>query len=89
MPRTACSRSTGGDETITLSDITDVSGLEMRIDSTASESVDFALPTNSLTINAWHGIDTVQVTTVDTDYRRDAGDQRRCWNGLGEHLDPI
>jgi hypothetical protein len=52
----------GGAETITL---TDAAGANMTIDSTLGESVTFANPTASLTINAGTGNDTVTITSVD------------------------
>ena len=55
---------TGGAETITL---VDAAGANMTIDSTLSESITFANPTNSLTINAGTGADTVTITSVDAD----------------------
>ncbi len=55
---------TGGAETITL---TDASGANMTINSTLGESVTFANPTGSLTINAGTGDDTVTITSVDAD----------------------
>lgn len=54
----------GGAETITL---TDANGAAMTIDSALSESVTFANPTDSLTINAGSGNDTVNITSVDAD----------------------
>ncbi|MFM9959810.1 MAG: beta strand repeat-containing protein, partial [Planctomycetaceae bacterium] len=54
----------GGAETITL---TDATGAAMTIDSTLSESVTFANPTGSLTINAGTGNDIVNITSVDAD----------------------
>ncbi|MCB9939631.1 MAG: hypothetical protein H6823_15420, partial [Planctomycetaceae bacterium] len=57
----------GGQETITLSDGTASDG-RMTIDSTASESVDFVIPTASLTINAGSGDDTIEIDSVDADY---------------------
>ena len=59
---------TGGAETITL---TDATGANMTIDSTLSESITFANPTGSLTINAGTGDDTVTVTSVDAAYNVD------------------
>ncbi|MBI5757591.1 MAG: autotransporter-associated beta strand repeat-containing protein, partial [Planctomycetales bacterium] len=55
----------GGAETITL---TDATGSNMTIDSTLGESVTFANPTSSLTINAGAGDDTVTVASVDAAY---------------------
>ena len=52
----------GGAETITLSD---AAGANMTIDSTLSESVTFANPTDSLTINAGSGDDIINLTSVD------------------------
>ncbi len=54
----------GGAETITLIDAT---GANMTIDSDLSESVTFANPSGSLTINAGTGNDTVTITSVDAD----------------------
>jgi len=54
---------TGGAETITLTDAA-APGF-MTIDSTLGESVTFANPTSSLTINAGTGDDTVTITSVD------------------------
>jgi len=54
----------GGNETITL---TDAPGANMTIDSTLGESVTFANPTGSLTINAGTGTDTVTIASVDAD----------------------
>lgn len=51
-----------GAETITL---TDATGSAMTIDSPNSESVTFANPSRSLSINAGAGDDTVQITSVD------------------------
>ncbi|MFM9960443.1 MAG: beta-propeller fold lactonase family protein, partial [Planctomycetaceae bacterium] len=59
---------TGGAETITL---TDATGANMTIDSTLGESVTFANPTGSLTINAGTGADIVTVTSVDAAYNVD------------------
>jgi hypothetical protein len=61
---------TGGAETITL---TDATGANMTIDSTLGESVTFANPTGSLTINAGTGADTVTITSVDADGPFNAG----------------
>ncbi|MCI0332736.1 MAG: hypothetical protein L0228_05895, partial [Planctomycetes bacterium] len=55
---------TGGAETITLSD---AAGANMTIDSTLGESVTFANPTVSLTIDAGTGSDTVTIASVDAD----------------------
>ena len=55
----------GGAETITL---TDAAGANMTIDSDLAESVTFANPTGSLTINAGTGADTVSITSVDAAY---------------------
>ena len=56
----------GGDETITL---TDASGANMTIDSdVGGESVTFANPTGSLTINAGTGDDTINVQGADALY---------------------
>ncbi len=57
----------GGDETIIVTDSTASDGKTM-IDSTLSESVYFANPTGSLTINAGTGNDTVTITSVDAAY---------------------
>lgn len=54
----------GGAETITLSD---AAGANMTIDSTASESVTFAIPSGSLTINAGSGADTINIEGIDAD----------------------
>ena len=56
----------GGAETIAL---TDAAGASMTIDSTLGESVTFANPTSSLTINAGTGNDIVTITSVDAAYR--------------------
>ena len=53
---------TGGAETITL---TDAAGANMTIDSTLGESITFANPTNSLTINAGSGDDTITLSSFD------------------------
>ena len=53
----------GGAETITL---TDAAGAAMTIDSPLSESLTFANPSSSLTINAGTGDDIVNITSVDT-----------------------
>lgn len=53
-----------GDDAITLVDAT---GAAMTIDSNLAESVTFANPTNSLTINAGDGTDTVAINSVDLD----------------------
>ena len=55
---------TGGAETITLAD---AAGANMTIDSTLGEIVTFANPTDSLTINAGTGADTVTIASVDAD----------------------
>ena len=55
----------GGAETITL---TDAAGANMTIDSTLGESVTFANPTSSLTINSGTGDDTVNAQGVDAAY---------------------
>lgn len=52
----------GGSETITLAD---AAGAAMTIDSTRGESVTFANPTTSITINAGSGDDAVQIQGVD------------------------
>ncbi len=52
----------GGGESVTLSD---AAGSAMTIDSDLSESITFALPTDSLTLNAGNGNDTVVVSSVD------------------------
>lgn len=54
----------GGTETIAL---TDAAGANMMIDSTLGESVTFANPSSSLTINAGTGDDAVTISSVDTD----------------------
>ena len=51
-----------GNDAITLVDVT---GANMTIDSNLAESVTFANPTNSLTINAGDGTDTVAINSVD------------------------
>ncbi len=56
----------GGAETITLSDAT---GSTLTIDSTLSESVTFANPTSSLTINAGSGDDVVTIASVGPVFR--------------------
>ena len=56
---------TGGAETITL---TNGGTLDMRIDSTLGELVDFTNPTTSLTINANSGADVVDITSMDAGY---------------------
>ncbi len=56
---------TGGAETITLAD---ASGASMTIDSTLGESVTFANPTTSLTINAGTGDDIVTISSVDASF---------------------
>ena len=58
----------GGAETITL---TDAAGAAMTTDSTLGESLTFANPTDSLTINAGTGDDTVTITSVDPAYSAD------------------
>jgi hypothetical protein len=55
---------TGGAETITLAD---AAGANMIIDSTLGESVTFANPTTSITINAGSGDDTIQINSMDSD----------------------
>lgn len=55
----------GGTETITLAD---AAGANMTIDSTASESVTFANPTGSLTINGGDGSDDLTITSMDAAY---------------------
>lgn len=60
---------TSGAERITLSDIADACGVDIRIDSRLGELVDFALPTSSLSIITGSGNDTIQVLSVDSDYR--------------------
>ena len=52
-------------ETITL---TDASGAGMTIASTAAESVTFATPANSLTINAGGGNDTITISSIDASF---------------------
>ena len=54
---------TGGSETITLFDI--LGGPAMAIDSTLGEVVTFNSPTNSLTIDAGTGNDTININGVD------------------------
>ena len=56
---------TGGVETISL---TDAALANMTISSNLSESVTFANPTNSLTINAGIGNDTINITSLDGAY---------------------
>lgn len=58
---------TGGAETITLTD--DATPGQMTIDSTLGELVVFTNPTDSLTINAGSGDDTINITSVDATYR--------------------
>ena len=53
-----------GNDAITLADAT---GAAMTIDSNLAESVTFANPTNSLTINAGDGTDSVAINSVDQD----------------------
>ncbi|MFO0902613.1 MAG: choice-of-anchor D domain-containing protein [Pirellulales bacterium] len=55
----------GGAETISL---VDAAGANMTIDSTLGESVTFANPSNSLTINAGTGDDVVSINSVDAAY---------------------
>ena len=75
----------GGAETIALTDATDAN---MTIDSTLSESVTFANPTGSLTINAGTGDDIVNITSVDAAFRGavsingDAGSDTVNWNAV-------
>lgn len=57
---------TGGAETITLSDDPVAADNVNRIDSTLGELVDFLNPTNSLTINAGTGADTVDLAALDS-----------------------
>jgi hypothetical protein len=57
-----------GSETITL---TDAAGANMTIDSTLGESVTFANPTGSLTINAGTGDDTININSVDAAFGAD------------------
>src|SRR5262249_19635719 len=47
--------------------LADAAGANMTISSTLAESVTFANPTNSLTINAGPGDDTVNINSVDAD----------------------
>ncbi len=56
---------TGGAETVTL---VDGVGTTMTIDSTLSESVTFANPTNSLTVNLTSGADALTVNSMDAAY---------------------
>ena len=56
---------TGGTESISLVDSV---GPTMTIDSTLAELVIFLNPTNSLTINATSGTDTVTITSMDAAY---------------------
>jgi len=58
---------TGGAETITMSDDPGAAAGMSRIDSTLSESVDFANPTSTLTVNASAGIgpDVVNIQALD------------------------
>ena len=56
----------GGAETITISDDAAAADGANRIDSTLGESVDFASPTNSITINAGTGNDTINLQGLDT-----------------------
>ena len=58
----------GGAETITL---TDAAGANMTIDSTLGESVTFANPTGSLTINAGTGNDIININSVDAAFNVD------------------
>lgn len=55
----------GGAETISL---TDATGANMTIDSTAASALTFGNPTTSLTINAGTGADTVNITSMDAAY---------------------
>ena len=58
-----------GAETITLQDIVDAGGNQMQIDSSVGgETVQFANPSGSLTINAGSGNDVVVVASVDSAY---------------------
>ena len=56
---------TGGTESISLVDAT---GATMTIDSSLAESVTFANPTNSITINAGSGDDTITITSMDSGF---------------------
>ena len=56
---------TGGAETVTL---VDDAGATMTIDSTLGESVTFANPSNSLTIDLTSGADALTVTSMDAAY---------------------
>ncbi|MDX1948441.1 MAG: LamG-like jellyroll fold domain-containing protein [Pirellulaceae bacterium] len=55
----------GGAETVTL---VDAAGSAMTIDSTLGESVTFANPTSSLTVNLGTGNDTLTISSVDAAY---------------------
>ena len=73
----------GGAETITL---TDAAGAAMTIDGTLGESVTFANPNSSLTINAGSGDDTIELTSVNASFRGavtidgDGGTDAVNWN---------
>jgi hypothetical protein len=58
---------TGGTETISLTDTGGADG-NSTIDSTLGESVTFANPTTSLTINGGTGDDTISITSIDAAY---------------------
>lgn len=59
-----------GAETISLQDITDSSGNHMQIDSNVgSETIQFANPSGTLTINAGAGDDIVNIASVDSAFR--------------------
>ncbi|MGE0757563.1 MAG: autotransporter-associated beta strand repeat-containing protein, partial [Pirellulaceae bacterium] len=59
-----------GAETIVLSDIADAGGNQMRIDSNVGgETLEFANPTQSLTIRAGTGDDTINVASIDSSFR--------------------
>jgi autotransporter-associated beta strand protein len=59
-----------GGETITLQDIVDAGGNQMQIDSNVGgETVLFANPSGSLTINAGTGADIIDITSVDAAFR--------------------
>ncbi|MCB1088794.1 MAG: PD40 domain-containing protein, partial [Verrucomicrobiae bacterium] len=87
----------GGAETITVSDGTPGDGF-MTVDSTLGESLSFAVPTGSLTINAGSGNDIINVTSVDAAFgaslilNGDAGNDTVNLNGditfaADKHLD--
>jgi hypothetical protein len=76
---------TGGAETITMSDDPGAAAGRSRIDSTLSESVDFANPTSALTVNASAGTgpDVVNIRALDPAFNANTAVNA---SGGGDHI---